>query len=155
MSINEQFDYTIEVMSNISDRKLQLKRYARLVLGLFVLSVMNMGIQIPSHAVMLHTMAPGSEYVVQAHQHQAIEHKMDMLSCECPPVLCESVASLGDPLIDSLQMVSFSRLTGFRAIYITAVEDNHHQASTRLSLRDRLYRQSSPPPLRITSILHI
>ncbi|VAW70570.1 hypothetical protein MNBD_GAMMA10-3152 [hydrothermal vent metagenome] len=137
-------------MNNFTDRQLRLKRYARLLLGLFILSAMNMGVQIPAHAAMLQVM--DGAYLAQP---QGMT-QMDAQSCECPPVLCISVVSLGDQVIDSLHEVSFAHLTGFRSAYTTTINNNHHQhVSSQLSFRDRLYRQSNPPPLSITRILHI
>ncbi len=155
MSMNLQFGHYQTIistaMSNTINRQSRLKRCARLILGLFVLSLMNMGIQAPAHGVMLQTMDS-----VYSEQHQGMMMQMDLQHCECPPVLCKSVVSLDDQLIDSLHMVSFAHLTNFCIIYITAVEDIHHQqVSSRLSLRNRLYRQNNPPTLSITSILHL
>ncbi len=136
-------------MSRIINRRSRFKHYTRLVLGLFVLSVMNLSIQIPAHAVMLQSMDS-----VLASQHTGMM-QMESPSCECPPVLCESVVSLDHQLIDGLQVVSFAHLTGFQILYVSAVDDHHHQVATQLNMNDRLYRQSTPPPLSITSILHI
>jgi len=124
----------------------QLKRYTRFILGLFILSVINMGIQLPAHGAMSLKMQPAQQGMMQ----------MDSQGCECPPVLCESVSSQAEQLSEGSDGVSFNYLTGFQTAYSFVVDDSHHQQTPiLLDLHDRRLHYSIPTPLSITSILHI
>lgn len=65
------------------------KRVSRLILLLFVLSVINLSAQVPAHAAM--------QMSVQIIQTMDMDMDMDheaMMDCHCPPVLCDSVLAV-------------------------------------------------------------
>jgi len=126
-----------------------VKRYAKLVLALFVLSVINLSFQLPAHASMLQNMNQKQMAVIDMVQ-------MDMQDCHCPPALCETVVSLDDQSVEGLQSISFENLLSFYPVLVNIIDVNqHHQVSVHLEHHNWQYRQISPPPLSFTTILHI
>jgi len=134
-------------MSHTLNRQFEIKRYARIILALFVVSILNMAVQIPAHAAMLQSM--------QLQQMPAMPN-MSEADCECPPVICESVDSVSEQGVEKVSSINFKQLLGFQAIYFSFVKDAHQQPSVlQLTRHDWQYRQISPPPISISSILHI
>jgi len=126
-----------------------IKRYVRLLLALFVLSVVNMSMQIPAHAAMQQSMQ-------NVMQQQSMAAGAEMQHCKCPPTICEKVESLSDQGIEGMSSINLSHLLGFQSIYFNLIGDLHQQPSVlRLNHHEWQYRQASPPPLSISSILHI
>ena len=133
-------------MSHIPNRQFEIKRYARVVLALFVVSIINMAVQIPVHAAMLQSMQLQSMPVMA----------MSDTDCECPPAMCEAVESVSEQGFENVSSTNFKQFVGFQSIYFSFMNDTHQQPSVlRLTRHDWQYRQISPSPLRISSILHI
>lgn len=129
------------------NRQFNIKHYARLVLALFVLSVINMAVQLPAHAAMQQSM--------MSQQMQNMPQGM-MAHCKCPPVICDAVASQNDKNIENQHSSNVDFMLGFQPVYSSNIADAHHQPSALQLIRhDWQYRQFSPPPLSISSILHI
>lgn len=125
-----------------------VKQYAKLVLALFVLSVINMAIQVPVHAAMK------QEMVVS---HQMTNMPADnMHECDCPPTLCASISALDDQRLETLQSVSVDYLINFYVVYVSHIEDAHHQYSaTQFAYHEWQYRKIIPHPSSFNTILHI
>ena len=77
------------------------KRYARFLLAVFLLSVLNMSMQVPAHAAMKMQM-----------QQQQVDMQ-DMSTCHCPPAICDSVLALDNQSVDGVVKIvsSFARST--------------------------------------------
>lgn len=134
-------------MSDSLKRQVEIKRYARIILAMFVASILNMAVQIPAHAEMLQSM--------QLHQMSTMSHMSDA-DCECPPVMCEAVDSASEQGFEHLSSANLNHLLGFQAIYVSFIDDAHQRPSALLLAHHNWqYRQISPPPLSINSILHI
>ncbi len=115
---------------------------------LFVVSVLNMAIQIPAHASMQQSMEQMPEMM------EMTEGEME--HCKCPPAMCESVDSISDQSIENLSSVNFSYLSGEQPAYLNRLVDEHQLLSVILfNHHEWQYRQFSPPPLILSSILHI
>jgi len=137
-------------MTHRANRQLLIRRYARLVLGLFVLAVLNMSLQMPAHALMQQSMMQMPDKV------QMTEPSDEMQHCKCPPAMCETVASYADQGIEGISQINFNHLLAFQPVYFSLVADAHHQPSAIvLSHHEWQYRQFSPPPLSLNTILHI
>ena len=140
-------------MTQTTNGQLLIKRYARLLLAVFVLSVINMVVQLPAHAAMQQTMVMTQ---ATSHQMQDMMHNSRVQDCKCPPAMCATVASLSNQSIESLSSISFGHLLGFQSVYFNYVDDVHHQSSAiLLNHHERQYRQFSPPPLSFSTVLHI
>jgi hypothetical protein len=135
-------------MTASKNRQSSIHRYARLVLALFVLSIINMSIQIPAHAVMQQSMVSMPMLEMSA--------GMQMTHCKCPPAMCETVESFSDQSLDHASSTNLNHLLGFQAIYFNMIADMHQQPSVILfNYHQWQYRQYSPQPLIFNSILHI
>jgi len=130
------------------NRQPSIKQYTRLVLALFVLSIINMAMQVPVHAAMQQSMQMSSEMSLMA--------EAEMQHCKCAPVMCETVDALSNRGAESSSSININYLLGFQVIYFSSIYDSHQQPSAlRLNHHEWQYRQVSPPPLSISSILHI
>ncbi len=139
-------------MNHFTNRHYLIKRYARLLLVMFVVSAMNMSVQLPSHAAMQQMMASAQ---TGSYQMPGMAQK-SLRDCECLPAMCEVVASLSDQNIESLFSISFNHLLGFQPTYSSHIEDVHHRPSViLLNHHERQYRQFALPPLSLSTILHI
>ncbi len=124
------------------------KQYGRFILALFVMSVINMSVQLPAHAAMQLKMSTSSM------QMQGLSN--DMTDCDCPPAMCESVASQADKSIENLFANYANSMPGFQTAYSSRINDFHHQISLlQLFERDRYFREYAPPPLSLNTVLHI
>jgi|GEM_PF-1983360 len=127
-----------------------IQRYARFLLVLFVISATNMSLQLPAHASMQWTMASA-----MGAQSMSDMSQMNIQNCECPPAMCETVSAL-DKLGGEIPSVSFAHLLAFQSLYAINIEDSHHQPSViRLSHHNWQFRQFAPPPLSLSTVLHI
>ncbi len=153
------------------NRPVQLKRTARWVLALFVLSVLNMGMQMPVHAAMQQAMQMTQQHkaanvepvqtphcVMQASQQPAVapaDISNDDSVC-CPPALCDAVQAQQDKLF---QQAAALQLFASLAFYPASFESQTDTVQTRgvVSLRyqDLHYRQISRPPLSLNTVLLI
>jgi len=141
-------------MTRSANRQLVIRRYARLVLGLFVLSVLNMSLQMPAHAFMQQNMQ--KSMMQMSGMQQMGDVSSEMWHCKCPPAICESVASYSDQGIEGASPINFSHLLAFQAVYSSLVADAHHQPSAiLLNHHEWQYRQFSHPPLTLNTTLHI
>lgn len=139
------------------NRSNQLKRYASMVLVMFVVSILNMSIQIPAHAAMQSTEHQGMDMSDTSGMmdHSAMQ-VMDMPDCGCPPALCDSVDAQHDQANKKTSTISILDLLEFFPISVDVQPDTLHQlASTSFQYHDWQYRQHTPPPLSSTSILLI
>lgn len=159
------------------NRPVQLKRAARWVLALFVLSVLNMSIQMPLHAAMQQAMQqtqhkmPGigpsdgtlqkSHCAMQASQSVAVTpaettNVSNDDRCCCPPALCDAVEAQQDKLI---QQVASVQLFASLAFYPASFELQPDTVQIRdvISIRhqDLHYRKITPLPLRFNTVLLI
>jgi hypothetical protein len=166
------------------NRPIQLKRATRWVLALFVLSVLNMSLQIPVHAAMQQAMQvtqqdkalslksstntplQQSHCEMQAAQQQATEQqKIEATTvpvnassddCCCPPALCDAVQAQQDKLFQQADSI---QLLASLAFYPVSFESQIDSAQIRdvVSLRyqDVHYRQISQSPLSLNTVLLI
>jgi len=130
-------------------RAFSYRHYAKLVLVLFVLSVINMAIQVPAHAAMQQSMKVTEQMSMQ----QMTD--MQMQECDCPPVMCETVASLDDQSSENLFSSGFNHLLGFYPVYSSHLADKHHASVVRLNRHEQESREFSPLPLSLKTVLHI
>lgn len=159
------------------NRPVQLKRAAHWVLALFVLSVLNMGMQMPVHAAMQQVMQqtqhkalnvePLNESMQKSHCEMQASQQMVIAatvtanvstddSCCCPPALCDAVEAQQDKLsqqIASLQL--FSSLVFYPASFELQIDTTQTRDAVSLRYHDRHYRQISRPPLSLNTVLLI
>ena len=129
---------------HFSSHNINIRRYTRAVLVLFVLSVLNLGVQIPAHAAMKMQM-------------QEMNHDMmSMTDCHCPPSFCDSILALDDQSVDGVSGVQVfdNRAT---AKLIEVLDQNagqlnlyQHYARNQLAAAE-----TAAPPLLIKTLLLI
>lgn len=131
-----------------NNKQMISKRFGAWVLILFVVSWMNLGIQSPAHAAMQGKMQ---------NQSMADMSTANSQPCHCPPSLCEAVLSLDNQSTDSsFASVSLDDILRFQPVMAVVVDDLHHsQSLIRLNHSNWQYRQISPPPISLTSLLLI
>jgi len=140
-----------------SSRLSQFKQYTKLVLVLFVVSVLNMSFQIPAHATMQLNMqiSQGAEMDHSNMNHESMQ-QMDMQSCECPPALCDQVDAQQDQLKQNIVPIASLDILNFYPIQVvTQVDATDLQAYLSLQYHDWHYRQIIPPPISLTTELQI
>lgn len=159
------------------NRPIQLKCAARWVLALFVLSVLNMSMQMPLHAAMQQAMqqtqhkALNVEPLNEANQPSHCEMRTSQSlaaapaetanvssddSCCCPPALCDAVEAQQDKLSQqtaSLQL--FASLAFYPASFELQTDTAQNRDVVSLRYHDRHYRQISRPPLSLNTVLLI
>ena len=135
----------------------QLKRYAAMVLVMFMVSVLNMSLQIPVHAAMQSMphqgmdMSDGSAMV-----DHSVMQTMDMAECHCPPALCESVEAQQDQLTEISSPIIILDVLAFHPAFVGIQEDTLQQFSDiSFQYHDWQYHQHTPPPLSLTTTLLI
>ncbi|RDH82315.1 MAG: hypothetical protein DIZ80_08420 [endosymbiont of Galathealinum brachiosum] len=118
-----------------------IKRYARLVLAMFVLSVLNLSMQLPAHAAMK----------VQMQQSTMVE----MEGCHCPPAVCDSVLALNNQSFDGV--VSLPEFTNRSVVLLEMLDQNAGQLNRKQYSKTFFLNvaQVSPPPLLIKTLLLI
>ena len=118
-----------------------VKRYARLVLALFVVSVLNISMQIPAHAAM---------------KMQMQQSDMSTMSdCHCPPAICDSVLALDNQSFN--EMPPIPALKEQVGIVIAVIDPDQGQLNLDQHV-DVLFleaAQSAPPALLIKTLLLI
>jgi len=125
-----------------------IKRYTRVVLGLFLLSVLNLGVQIPVHAAMKMQMQQ---------QSQEMNHDMmSMTGCHCPPAICDSVLAVDDQSVNGIYYIQLHDIRT-TAKLIEILDQNsgqlnlyQHYARNQLSAVE-----TAAPPLLIKTLLLI
>jgi len=118
-----------------------IKRYARFILALFVLSVLNLSVQVPAHAAMKMQM-------------QSSDMK-EMSDCHCPPALCDSVLALENQSVDGFVAVPTYNYRSTDLYEILALNTgmlNQKQHVDQLHLN---VSQAAPPTLLIKTLLTI
>lgn len=153
------------------NRLSQLKRAARWVQALFVLSVLNMAIQMPVHAAMQQAMkmtqqhnAVSVEPVKPSHcemqaSQQPLVASADMSNddnCNCPPALCNAVEAQQDQLFQQAAALQlFVSLTFYPASFESQTDIAQSHGVVSLRYHDLHYRQISPLPLSLNTVLLI
>lgn len=123
------------------------QRFGKIILSLFVLSVINMSMQLPAHAAMkmsMQTIMPSSMDM------------SDMSDCHCPPALCDTVIAFDNQSVGGL--LSFDWPVTKSAANLIEVLDQHQgQLNQRqhYSFIQLHSLQHSPPPLLIKTLLLI
>lgn len=157
------------------NRPMQFKRATRWVLALFVLSVLNMSLQMPVHAAMQQAMqvaqlqtavssslsdepqqAPHCE--MPASQPAAVVAAAVSIddACCCPPALCDAVQAQQDKLFQQAASIQlFASLTFFPASFELQTDTVQMRGVVSLRYQDLHYRQISPPPLSLNTVLII
>ncbi|MCW9015227.1 MAG: hypothetical protein OQL06_15780 [Gammaproteobacteria bacterium] len=122
-----------------------IRRLARWVLFVFVVSWINLVFQMPSHAAML-----------QSKMQMNMGHQTDMVNCHCPPPLCETVVAIDDQSMDGVNNASVDNIY-FHIVFTHIYSDQTvaSQQAIYLDRSDQLYRETSPPPLLLNTILLI
>jgi len=146
-------------MTNISNNQYSLKRYTRLVLVIFVLSVINMSMQIPAHASMQMDMQ-GMDMQGMDMSNGMMDYSkmadMAMEICECPPAVCDAVDAQQDQLNPGASSAIQFDFINFYPTQVQVQEDQLHLSSGQLYQHfDWQYRKISPSPLSVTSTLQI
>ena len=137
-------------MSYSANKLLVSKHYVRLVLALFVLSVLNLSVQIPAHAAMKANM------LTMGLDMSGMNHEMgSMNSCHCPPSFCDSVLAVDNQTIDGLA-ISLAA-SPFIVNMVEQLDQNHGQLnlSQYFAFIQLSAVQSAPPPLLIKTLLLI
>lgn len=129
-----------------------IKRYARLLLALFVMSVLNISMQMPAHAAMQMSM----EQMNSDMNHSMMGEMDDMSSCHCPPVLCDSVLAIDNQSNDGLQLFE-SHVEKNTHSVIEMLDPNQGQLNLfqRYTITELNANQFSAPPLLIKTLLLI
>ena len=143
-------------MLHTRNRPFLIKHYARLVLVLFVASVINMSVQIPAHAAMKMQMQLISVELPEMQIDMDMDMDMDMSDCHCPPKLCDSVLAADTQSVDGISIIQWpdTRFTGqlFVMLDQDAGQLNLKQHFTLLQLAAT---ETAPPPLLIKTLLLI
>jgi len=148
-------------------KKTHSKQYVNILLAIFVMSVLNMSIQMPSHAVMQQSMdiAPAamsysgmnhSEMDHSGMHHANMQQPADIQSCECPPALCESVEAQQDQYKqNNYQPVNTDTLNFYSVLVITEQDNLHQLSGISFQYQELQYHQHTPPPISLTTELQI
>lgn len=121
-------------LSAINNSRLQT--IARWMLLLFVLAWANLAIQAPVHA--------------------AMKQNHEDMSCHCQPKLCDTVLSMEQQSDEALSVL-LSISLDFKVAYVFPAEIQPVAGlpSLRWQLQTHQYRQTSPPPLLLKTVLLI
>jgi len=144
-------------MKRYFNRSNQVKRCASTVLVLFVVSILNMSLQIPAHAAMQFSQQQGMSMSQSSGMmdHSAMQD-MDMQDCGCPPALCDSVDAQHDQINQQFSSVSFlDSLEFYPVSFDVQIDKLHLLANISFQYHDWRYRQYTPPPLSSSSTLLI
>ena len=111
------------------------------MLALFVMSVLNIGVQVPAHAVMKMQMQSSD--------------MQEMSDCHCPPALCDTVLALDNQSVDGLVSIpsyNYRSTDLYEILALNAGMLNQKQHVDQLFLN---VSQASPPTLLIKTLLTI
>ncbi len=145
--------YNQHTMTFCNYRINSIKRYTRLVLVMFVISVLNISLQLPVHAAMQQNMQMSHDMAMMDHSQM---DSMDMSDCGCPPALCETVDAQQDQLGYSQSAMTLADTFEFFPILVIIENDNASQlADISLHYQSWQYHQVSPPPIQFTTELQI
>lgn len=160
------------------NRPVQLKRATRWVLALFVLSVLNMSIQMPLHAAMQQAMQVSQQYnavnveplnEVLQQSHCAMQASQSLAvtpaettnvsnddRCSCPPALCDAVEAQQDKLYQQVVSVQlFASLAFYPANFELQPDTVQTRGVVSLRHQDLHYRKITPLPLSLNTVLLI
>lgn len=116
------------------------KRFTRIILVMFVMSVINLSVQVPAHAAM--------QMSAQMAQTMDMDHEA-MMDCHCPPALCDSVLAVDDQSTGGLlatDMISDRVLVDIiETLDQNQGQLNRYQRYSRLQLSAE---QAARPPLQ-------
>ena len=118
-----------------------IRRYARFILAFFVLSVLNMSIQVPVHAAMKMQMQSSD--------------MQEMSDCHCPPALCDSVLALDNQSVDGLVSIP---LYNYRSTDLYEIMGLNVGMLNQIQHVEQLFlnvSQAAPPTLLIKTLLTI
>lgn len=150
---------------------MQLKRATRWVLALFVLSVLNMSMQMPLHAAMQQAMQQHEtisvEPVQKSHCEMQAGQPAAMVSvvsantssddnCCCPPALCDAVEAQQDKLFQQAAALQlFASMAFYPASFELQADTTQIVDAVSLRYQDLHYRHISRPPLSLNTVLLI
>ncbi len=143
-------------MTTLIYRPEQLRHYARVVMVLFALSVINMGFQVPVHAAMMQQamssdMAQGMMVI-----HHETDKQPDNSDCCCPPSICESVDAQHNQLTPaSVSILSIDFEQHYPVLVIILQDTQARSSGLSFENSNWQYRQFSPPPIQFTTELQI
>lgn len=108
---------------------------------MFVLSVLNISVQLPVHAAMKMQMQSAD--------------MQEMSDCHCPPALCDTVLAMDDQLVDGLVSIPsynyrFTDLYEILALNAGMLNQKQHVEQLFLNVS-----QTAPPTLLIKTLLTI
>ncbi|MDH5472822.1 MAG: hypothetical protein OEY61_08190 [Gammaproteobacteria bacterium] len=130
-------------MCTIRYKHHQLRQLGRWLVVVFVISWLNIAFQVPVHAAMM--------------QQKASSSQMDMsgMNCHCPPALCDTILSLDDQSMDGVSFFNAADFE-FTGIFVSIIKENLGTLS-QLGLvhSDMVFRDTSPPPILLNTILLI
>ncbi|VAW54741.1 hypothetical protein MNBD_GAMMA07-955 [hydrothermal vent metagenome] len=128
-------------MTDATYKPAVIKQYARLVLALFVLSVLNVVMQTPAHAGMQMQM-----------DHPTVFQSAD---CYCPPVVCDSVLALDNQSLDGVSTLPADDSALYNLIEV--LDQNSGQLNQSQHIEKILLNasQAAPPALLINTLLLI
>ncbi len=129
-------------------QQINIRRYARGLLILFVLSWMNLSFQLPAHAAMMQS--PVTDHEMMAHT------AMIMEDCDCPPALCDAVLATDDRGSESIVQGLDQPAASSSALFATYNDSAEQQQSLSIFSRSDLFAlQTGFPPLLQAIILLI
>lgn len=129
-----------------------LKRHAKMLLVLFVMSILNISLQMPAHGAMLMSSQMSADQMNES----MVDADDSMSNCHCPPVLCESVLAIDDQSNDGQQLIEI-QVEKNSHLVIEMLDPNQGQLNLlqQFSITDLNARQSSEPPLLTKTLLLI
>lgn len=157
------------------NRPVQLKRATRWVMALFVLSVLNMSMQMPLHAAMQQAMQQHNAVNAETMQKSHCEMQTSIQAsqqadgvpivsanassddiCCCPPALCDAVEAQQDKLFQQAAALQlFASLAFYPASFELQLDTAQMLDVVSLRYQDLHYRQTSSSPLSFNTVLLI
>ena len=121
----------------------QVKRLSRWLVLVFVISWLNMAFQVPAHAAMMQSKT------------SVPQMDMDGMNCHCPPAVCDTVLASDHQSIDGVKLVNLASLA-FNGVCVS-IFNGHLTTLLNLDLinTDRIFRQTSSPPILLNTTLLI
>lgn len=131
------------IMLSTGYTQYQLKRLSRWLLVVFVISWLNMAIQVPAHASMMQMSDPVSQV------------DMDGMNCHCPPVLCDTVLASDAQSVDGVKLIDSASLQ-FNGVFVSSINlDLSALLNLNLMHSDKIFRETSSPPILLNTALLI
>jgi len=121
----------------------QLKRMSRWLVLVFVISGLNMAFQVPAHAAMMQMKSPVSQM------------DMDGMNCHCPPAVCDTVLASDNQSVDGVKLISSASLE-FNGVFVSIINlDLAELLNLNLIHSDKIFRETSSPPILLNTALLI